>query len=335
MSKIVLRSYDRLVSASASGDLDSVTTLLRLWKPMKNGDQRMELILDVAVKNQHFGVISYLLDKEEPVTRVHTRSAVHAQSVKTLQMFLDHGWDINNRWYPYTMPTIRSCSVSVRWKPGLTLARISEAIRLNNLELVKWFLAHGATPRLDSTEFTYRTPLTDAVNYASIDIVKLLVANGAEVNHGNLLHELCESSCPSRLEILDYLISQGAPVNQFEEASNPRLSECSNQFGIGTPLHNAAKCNNLAMAKALLSHGADPRLQDNRCWTPLGWAKTLGEARMIELLEEACPNASWYCSSASENRPSASEIRLSASENQSSASEYLLGSSDDWSSASD
>ena len=226
-------------------------------------------------------------------------------------------------------------SVSVRWKPGLTLAPISEAIRLNNLELVKWFLAHGATPRLDSTEFTYRTPLTDAVNYASIDIVKLLVAHGAEVNHGNLLHELCESSCPSRLEILDYLISQGAPVNQFEEASNPRLSECSNQFGIGTPLHNAAKCNNLAMAKALLSHGADPRLQDNRCWTPLGWAKTLGEARMIELLEEACPNASWYCSSASENRPSASEIRLSASENQSSASEYLLGSSDDWSSASD
>lgn len=167
----------------------------------------------------------------------------------------------------------------------LTHRKISEAIALNNLELVKWFLAHGATPRLNATNFTCRTPLTHAVGCASIEIVKLLVTHGAELDRGNLLHELCESNYPGRLEVLDYLVSQGAPISQIEEVSDVQLFKVTEQFGIGTPLHNAVRHDNLVIAVALLGHRANRTIEDSKGRTPLDWAKQLGVARMIELLE--------------------------------------------------
>lgn len=167
----------------------------------------------------------------------------------------------------------------------LTPRTISEAIALNDLELVKWFLSHGATPCLTPTNFTCRTPLTYAVGCASIEIVKLLVTYGAELDRGNLLHELCESNYPGRLEVLGYLVWQGAPINQIEEVSDVRLFEVTEQFGIGAPLHNAVRHNNPVIALALLGHGANRTVKDSKGRTPLDWAKELGSARMIELLE--------------------------------------------------
>lgn len=81
------------------------------------------------------------------------------------------------------------------------------------------------------------------------------------------------------------MISQGAPVDQFEEASDLRLFEVTEQFGIGTPLHNAVRHDNLVIAVALLGHGANPTIEDTKGRTPLDWARKLRVARMIELLE--------------------------------------------------
>jgi len=122
-------------------------------------------------------------------------------------------------------------------------------------------------------------------------MVKLLVAHGAKLDHGNLLHEIVESNYPGRLEILDYLIKQGADVDQIEKASNSRLFDVEKDvFGIGTALHNAVKHNNLAVAVALLNNGAERCIDDTERRTPLDWADDLKLKRMIRLLDQ-----DWEC----------------------------------------
>jgi ankyrin repeat protein len=114
--------------------------------------------------------------------------------------------------------------------------------------LVKWFLFHGATLNFEFNEYTCRTPFTYAVGCVSLKMVKLLVAHGAKLDHGNLLHKIVESNYPGRLEILDYLVKQGADVDQIEKAFNYRLFDVEKEaFGIGTALHNVVKHNNLAV----------------------------------------------------------------------------------------
>ena len=100
---------DQLVSAGAAGDLRTVTALFEKWKRrnLKSEKERLQLILEAATRNKQLAVISYLLSKKACVTRVVTLLAVLVQSTEALEMFLAHGWDINDRWYPYTMPTIR------------------------------------------------------------------------------------------------------------------------------------------------------------------------------------------------------------------------------------
>ncbi|MCJ1247881.1 hypothetical protein MMC30_005096 [Trapelia coarctata] len=260
--------HDEIISASTTGDLPRVTVLYKALKRTNADITRLEQVLEAAVKNKQLDVISYLLRQRARVTRPLTLIAVHMQSTEILEVFLAHGWDINHRWFPYTMPTI------------------SEAIGLDNLELVKWFLSHGATLDLEPTEFTCRTPLTLAVGCASLEIVKLLIAHGAKVDRGNLLHEIVESNHPGRLDILAYLIRQGADIDQIEEASNYRLFDVKKKvFGIGTALHNAVKHNKLAIAVALLNHGAERCIDDTEGRTPLDWADDLKRKRMIRLLD--------------------------------------------------
>jgi len=53
-----------------------------------------------------------------------------------------------------------------------------------------------------------------------------------------------------------------------------------------TALHKAAEDGDVELARALLRLGADPDIRDLRFdSTPLGWARHLGRAQVVELLE--------------------------------------------------
>lgn len=107
MSSSLHRTYDDLTSATATGDLPRVTLLYKTLKRRKVDAERRQEILEVAVKNKQLDVISYLLSQRAPVTRELTLIAVHMQSTEILEIFLANGWNINDRWFTYTMPTIR------------------------------------------------------------------------------------------------------------------------------------------------------------------------------------------------------------------------------------
>jgi ankyrin repeat protein len=162
----------------------------------------------------------------------------------------------------------------------------SVAIRRNSLSLVHWFLSHGASAHLECTPHKSDTPLTYAVKYGSIEIVRLLVSHGARVDHGNLLHAACESSHPGRLEILAFLLERGAPINVLKEAHNTerlRILPCI--FRRGTPLHEAIMYRRRAICAALLVHGADPEVRDTKGKTSIEFAREIGFDDMLEILE--------------------------------------------------
>lgn len=57
------------------------------------------------------------------------------------------------------------------------------------------------------------------------------------------------------------------------------------RFGLGTPLHSAVESNRIAIAAALLGHGAERGKEDTKGRTALEMARESGLREMVKLLE--------------------------------------------------
>jgi ankyrin repeat protein len=150
---------------------------------------------------------------------------------------------------------------------------------------VTWFLANGASPNVRHNSDNSTTPLTCAVISACPAIVSLLLDQGARVDRGNVLSALCESKHPGRLYILGLLIQRGAPVNAVDDSQNLQRLRLMQVRGLGAPLHRAVEEGRVAIAAALLAHGADKAVRDTKGRTPVELAKELGRAEIAALLE--------------------------------------------------
>jgi hypothetical protein len=134
-------------------------------------------------------------------------------------------------------------------------------------------------PRGDFTCTANMTALLTAIHTQNIDLVKLLLSFGAEVNTQTTrglirtpLQLAAELGC---LEIVQLLIKEGAQVN----ASPARRAG-------GTALQLAAISGNCNIAAELLSHGADPEAPPSNLhgrW-PIEGAAEHGRLDMIEYL---------------------------------------------------
>ncbi|KAG0280352.1 hypothetical protein BGZ95_010458 [Linnemannia exigua] len=101
-----------------------------------------------------------------------------------------------------------------------------------------------------------------------------------------------------RLDIVEYLIQQGAPVDEQDEVTSVGNVEITNllltkgananartETGT-TPLHYASSKNHLEVARILLDKGADPKLDDNNKQIPLHRAVVRGYTPLTKLLIE-------------------------------------------------
>ena len=104
-----------LVWASSEGDLVYVKQLLEDWqlapdpRPKrcdKDPFYYLQSALEAALRKNHLHVAAYFLEKGFKVTEPSVKSAVWARSIVGLELLLKHGWDINNRWHGYMMPSI-------------------------------------------------------------------------------------------------------------------------------------------------------------------------------------------------------------------------------------
>lgn len=135
---------------------------------------------------------------------------------------------------------------------------IHEAAAANHIGCLKLLLKKGRK-YVNQKTMEGETALTLACcREASVDLVRVLLDNGADVNMGNNedftpLHQACKNG---KLEIAEVLIEAGANLNAIN-------------YNMWTPLHFAVDANCLDVMMYLISKGADVMIQDECGRTPL------------------------------------------------------------------
>lgn len=116
-----------------------------------------------------------------------------------------------------------------------------------NYEITKLLLESGANPNI---ELGTRSPLEFSIFQNMNDIAKLLIDNGADVNHFNKYTEfqnpLIAAISAGNIEALKLLIGNGAKFKPYEK-------------NVHEPLHKAIRHQKLEVAKFLIGNGVSTR----------------------------------------------------------------------------
>ncbi|MDE3023407.1 MAG: ankyrin repeat domain-containing protein [Pseudomonadota bacterium] len=144
---------------------------------------------------------------------------------------------------------------------------LSEASQGSDAAKVQKLIVDGANINFkDTAGFT---PLHWAAELGKTNIVKVLVANRADINSSN--GGITPLHFAANKEIAELLIANGANVNAKADDGT-------------SPLHLAATNDNVSVARVLIEHGADVNAKDKKGVTPLDDAIMFGKKDMLELI---------------------------------------------------
>ena len=265
------REVLQLETASAAGDLATVKAILQQWHEKPKDEQiNPDLFASsfkFAIEEKHISVASYMLKWGVSMNGAHFKLAVEQKSYPFLELFISYGFDINSP---------RSST-----EPGPLVDTFGDE------RMTRWFLDHGADPNAETRMDV--TPISRALVYASIDIIKVLFNHGGphSINHGQLLHHAVHREMPDRLQVLEYLFIKGAlgNINQLKYQDRLDLFEEENLIvGCGTPLHEAARTGKQDIVKFLVAYGADPLIRDGKGLLAIDCALQAGQDVVAEYL---------------------------------------------------
>ena len=136
-----------------------------------------------------------------------------------------------------------------------------------DINLIKTFIKKGAPLEADENY----SPLTSALHAKNIEIARLLIENGADINRkdGDSQYPLNLACELGDLKLVKFMLNKGADVNVSNDGGR-------------TPLHYAVDSvskDNLEIVKMLVERGADVNARTNTGYTPLiyaGWDRKNG-----------------------------------------------------------
>ena len=174
------------------------------------------------------------------------------------------------------MPTRKCIALKELRSKGkdATIANLISEIG-NDGELITSYLDAGIA--INGVDKQGKTALIAACESASIDVVKLLLSRGADVNPEPVRYVLPPLLCAvltddsRRIELLNLLISKGSNL------------DITDTFG-GTALHYASVERSFDVIKLLLDNGANPSTRDNDGCTPLHYAAYYSCIRCVKAL---------------------------------------------------
>ena len=148
---------------------------------------------------------------------------------------------------------------------------LSYAAQYGKAEVVKLLLARGADTSLEDNNS--RTPLSYAAENGKVEVVKLLLVHGADTSLEDNLGRtpLSYAADNRKVEVVKLLLAHGADTSLEDNLGRTLLSY-------------AAWYGKVEVVKLLLAHGADPSLKDNNGQTPLSYAVADEDMEMIKLL---------------------------------------------------
>ena len=155
------------------------------------------------------------------------------------------------------------------------------------MDLVAWLIERGADPSAgcDLDE----TPLSCAVAYHSVDMVKYLISHASTLQKGDLVY-CAMSRKPPDLEVIKLLVEAGAPLDEIPHQDGESFRHRGG-FTLGAPLGRACTMGEVEIARYPLAHGADPDKM-SRCQleevhpTPREIAQERGNEEMMVLFHE-------------------------------------------------
>ncbi len=164
--------------------------------------------------------------------------------------------------------------ISATDEQGATL--LSEAAAFGQVEVVKLLLANHAD--VEARNIGRDTPLLEAAAGGYTEVARLLLDNHADANARNEygdtpLHEMASQGIPVNVpsELVQLLLDRGAKVDARDNAG-------------ATPFQSAVTEKHLGMANLLLAHGADVNARDSLGQTALHAAARAGVPDMVEYL---------------------------------------------------
>ncbi len=198
---------------------------------------------------------------------------------------------------------VNSETFSVPATPDDPFSLLMHAIYDGDLEMVEYLLERvDDLSRTDERDFT---PLMAAASENHVEITKLLIARGADVNQ---VHRqwtaLIEAADEGSLEVAELLLDNGANMNLNPDtgrsaavmaASEGHLDVlklliergASPTAGQISPLHMAAKEGKTEIVRYLLAKGVNVDLRDADGRTALTYAASEGQTEVIKILLQA------------------------------------------------
>ncbi len=148
------------------------------------------------------------------------------------------------------------------------------AASVNHIQMVKLLIKHGAN--INSKDEADNSPLHMAIYGGHGKLAKLLIESGAYVHsrnyNGNLpVQVAAHAGLP---DLIKLLIEAGSPVNVQDRVGD-------------TPLHDAALQGHVEAARVLVGAGAAVNAKNNRGRTPLDLAEQNDHERLAEVLKAA------------------------------------------------
>ncbi|KAL8731410.1 MAG: hypothetical protein Q9181_004311 [Wetmoreana brouardii] len=259
-----MESFRQFSQVCASGDLTKVAELV---DSEPRSQEYLTQGLRAAIDKKDIPIVEFLLNKVAVIEPGVAIGAGWIKSLPNFRLLLEHGWNIN--------------------APALGDATILTMV-LDDEQLVKWFLEHGA--QLDpppgsfnpSAAYAFKTTsskcLDTAASISSIAVLDLLFKHGATKADSIALHTAADSGAgDERIPITAHLIGLGYDVNAANEVRK--------NHAIGTPLHYAVTAKSLAKVEFLLQKGVDPHKPVGRCGSAFKMAECLGMDHFVGLMK--------------------------------------------------
>ena len=227
-----------------------------------------------------------------------------SELIQEILQLLKNGADVHEPEYPPDL-----CNV------GYTpILKASEA---GAFEVVKTLIQKGANVN-DKLSWGYKcTSLAFAIKYNNLELVKILVKNGAnlESRDEGSNTPLLRACMTNRLEIVEVLVKNGAELN-----SHPYWGSFQYGFEL-TPLHiTILRTDSLKIMKLLIQYGANLDKQSTQGHTALLMALFEGQFEMAKVLIKNGANVNFI----NINSDGQSPLHLAATKNDPSLTKMLI-----------